>query len=89
MDTTKFAECMKSNMSKRKISTEDLSTMTGISVPRLKEYESGDFVAKSDEIFKISKAIDVPSIILMKGGGIVHYSSVDENGHRICKWDKN
>ena len=88
MDTRKFAECMKLNMHKRNISIEVLSTMTGISVFRLKEYESGDFVAKSDEIFKIGKAIDVPPVVLMQGGGIVHSSSVDDNGYRICKWDK-
>ena len=45
MDTKAFAECMKRNMDKQGITTEDLSKMTDISVSRLEECLSGDFKA--------------------------------------------
>ena len=74
-------------MDARNLTTEALSELTGISVSRLEEYESGEFTAKSDEIIEIGKALDVPPLVLMKGGGIVHASHFDENDHRVSKWD--
>ncbi len=88
MQTEEFAICMKQNMEKKKISLQNLSELTGISISRLEEYESGVFVAKSDEIISIGKALGVPPVILMKGGGNVHFSSLDEDDRRICDWEK-
>lgn len=88
MKTEEFALCMKRNMEKKKISLQDLAKLTNISISRLEEYESGVFVAKSEEIISIGKALGVPPIILMKGGGTVHFSSLDEDGQRICNWEK-
>jgi len=25
---------------------------------------------------------------LMHGGGLVHISELDENGHRVCRWEE-
>ena len=87
MDTKVFAECMKRNMDKQGITTEKLSEKTGISVARLKELESGEIKPKAKELFAIGPVIKVPPLILMEGGGKVHSSYVDENGHRMCKWE--
>ena len=87
MDTKVFAECMKRNMDKHGITTEVLSEMTGITVARLEELESGENKPKAKELHAISAAIKVPPLILMEGGGKYHFSSFDENGHRICKWE--
>ena len=40
-------------------------------------FEKTDAIAVSEMI---------PPLFLMKGGGLVHASSLDENGHRISKW---
>lgn len=88
MDTKAFAECMKRNMDKYDITTEALSDLSGISVARLEELKSGCIKPKAKELHAISAVIKVPPLILMKGGGKVHFSSVDENGHRICRWDE-
>ena len=88
MDTKAFAECMKRNMDKQGVTTEDLSKMTEIPVSRLEEYQSGDFKAKAKEIYAISAAIKVPPMALMHGGGLVHISELDENGHRVCRWEE-
>ena len=85
MNTEAFANCMKRHMEKKNISLQDLSKLTGIPIPRLEEYESGTFKARSSEIIAIGHALEVPPMLLMKGGGTVHYSMRDENGHRICK----
>ena len=53
------------------LTTESLSELTGISVARLKEYESGDFKARTDEIIAIVKALNVPPAVLMHGGGMI------------------
>ncbi len=87
MKTEEFAACMKRNMEKKNINLQDLSELTGISISRLKEYESGAFKAKYDEIILIGKALDVPPAILMKGGGMTHFSSLNEKGQRVCKWE--
>ncbi len=71
MDTNKFAECMRQNMKSSGLDIAALAELTGISVARLKEYESGKFSARSDEIFAIGKALDVPPAVLMHGGGTV------------------
>ena len=88
MDTKVFAECMKRHMDKQGISTKYLSELTGISVDRLEELESGENKPKAKELFAISAVIKVPPLILMKGGGTFHLSSFDENGHRICRWEE-
>ena len=87
MDTKVFAECLKRNMDKHGITTEVLSEKTGISVTRLEELESGEIKPKAKELFAIGPVINVSPLILMKGGGKVHSSYVDENGHRMCKWE--
>ena len=71
MNTVKFAECMKQNMKVKVLTTEALAGLTGIPVTRLKEYESGEFKARSDEIYAIGRALDVPPAILMHGGGTI------------------
>ena len=71
MNTIKFAQCMKQNMEFKGLTTETLAALTGIPITRLKEYESGEFKARSDEIYAIGKALDVPPAILMHGGGTI------------------
>ncbi len=88
MKTEEFATCMKRHREKKNLNLQDLSELTGIPLSKLEEYESGDFIAKSEEIISISKALGVPPVILMKGGGTAHYSSFDEDGKRICNWEE-
>ena len=71
MDNKKFVECMKKNMEVNGLTTESLSELTGISVARLKEYESRDFKARTAEIIAIGKALNVPPAVLMHGGGMI------------------
>ena len=87
MKIEEFAICMKRNMDKKKLSLQDISELTGISISRLNEYESGVFKGKSNEIILIAKALDVPPAILIQGGGMAHFSSMDEKGQRTSKWD--
>ena len=88
MNTKVFAECMKRNMDKQGITTKVLSEMVGVPVHRLKELETGEVIPKAKEIIAIGKAIKVPPLILMKGGGMVHSLCVDENGKRYGKWEE-
>ncbi|MCR5026523.1 MAG: helix-turn-helix domain-containing protein [Methanobrevibacter sp.] len=87
MDKKAFASCMKKNRENKKISIEDLGTITGISYQKLKEYESGEFdKIKASELQAIGKALDVPLLVLMKGGGNVHFLKEDEDGVKFCEW---
>ena len=88
MDTKVFAECMKRNMNKHGITTEKLSELTCISIERLKELESGDNKPKAKELHAISTIIKVPPLILMEGGGMVHYLELDENGKKVSRWEE-
>lgn len=87
MDKKAFASCMKKNREKQKISIEDLERLTGVSCNKLREYESGEFDRiKSSELKAIAQAIDVPMLILMEGGGNVHFLKEDEDGLKVCEW---
>ena len=86
MATKVFAECMKRNMDKHGITTAVLSDMTGIPIARLEELESGGDKPKSKELHAISAVIKVPPLILMKGGGKVHYLELDDNGKKVGRW---
>ena len=82
MDAKRVGDCIKRNMAEKNLTTEMLSEITGISVERLKEYEEGNLKnkAKSSEIFAISRAIGVPPLILMQGGGLWEYHGRNEDG---------
>ncbi len=87
MDKKAFASCMKKNREKQKISIEDLERLTGVSCNKLREYESGEFDRiKASELQTIGKALDVPLIVLMKGGGNVHFLKEDEDRVKFCEW---
>lgn len=88
MDTKAFAECMKRNMDKQGITTEDLSSMTDISVARLEECMSGEVTPKVKELKAIATALKVPLLVLKSGGGWVHFSELDEDGKKVCRWEE-
>ena len=87
MDKKAFATCMKRNRVKQTLSLEDLEKLTGISIEKLMEFETGEFERiKASEIKEIGKAIHVPVAILMKGGGMMSIRHQDENGESLCEW---
>lgn len=86
MDTKAFAECIKRNMDKHGITMEVLSEKTSITAARLEELESGENKPKAKELHAISAVIKVPPLILMKGGGKVHYLELDDNGKKVGRW---
>lgn len=87
MNKKAFAACMKKHRENQNISLEDLEKLTDISIEKLMEFETGEFERiKASEIKKIGKAINVPVVMLMKGGGMVSVCRRDENGKSLCKW---
>jgi len=88
MDSKKISECMKRNMKKNNITAQSLSEKTGISVERIEEYMSGEFVPKAFELRLIAHEICVPLISLIHGGGWIEYYMKDENGKTITKWEE-
>jgi len=87
LDKKAFAECMKRNREKQNISIEELAEKIGISVDKLMEFESGDFVKiKASEIRLISDGINVPMYWLFTGGGHIHLLHRDENGRPYGEW---
>ena len=87
MDKKAFATCMKRNRINQTLSLEDLGKLTGISIEKLMEFETGEFERiKASEIKEIGKAIHVPVAILMKGGGIMSTRHREENGESLCEW---
>ena len=88
MDSKKISECMKRNMKKNNITAQALAAKTGISVERIEEYMSGDFVPKAFELELIAHEISVPLISLIHGGGWIHYYMKDEYGRTVCKWEE-
>jgi len=61
---------------------------TGLSVSRIEEYRSGNFVPKSSELKKIADGIEVPLISLIHGGGQIELYMKDENGRTTCRWEE-
>jgi len=72
VDAKLVGDCIKRNMEKKKLTSEMLSVITGITVERLKEYEEGNLKSKvkSSEILAIAEAVGVPPLVLMHGGGL-------------------
>ena len=88
MDSKKISECMKRNMKKNNITAQSLSEKTRLSVERIEEYMSSDFVPKAFELKLIAHEISVPLISLIHGGGLIEYYMKDENGKTVCKWEE-
>lgn len=87
MDKSTFAACMKRNREKHKITYEALSNETGIPIDKLIDFESGEFdCIKASELKDIAKAINVPPLSLMHGGGTVHYLHRFEDDYSYCEW---
>lgn len=87
MDKKAFATCIKRNREKQSLSLEDLEKLTGISIEKLMEFETGEFERiRASELKEIGKAINVPPLVLMSGGGMVSFRHQDENGKHICEW---
>ena len=86
MDIKLFAECMKRNMAKKNITTEELAEMTGISAERLRSFESASSKPKASELHKISAAIGVPPLILIEGGGLIQKLCRNEDGTSHEEW---
>ena len=87
MDQKAFATCMKRNREKHSLSLEDLEKLTGISIEKLMEFETGEFDRiKASELKKIGKVINVPPLVLMSGGGKMSIRRYDENGKTRCEW---
>lgn len=87
MDKKAFAECMKRNREKQNISFEILSERTDIPVGKLIEFESGEFDRiTASELENIGKAIKVPPVALMQGGGTAHHLHRPEDGNSYCEW---
>ena len=88
MDSKKISECMKRNMEKNNITAQSLSEKTGLSVERIEEYMSGDFVPKAFELKLIAQEIYVPLISLIHGGGWIEFYMKDEYGRTVTKWEE-
>lgn len=87
MDKHVFAACMKRNREKHGITFENLAEKTGITIDKLIEFESGEFEQiNASELEKIGKAIDVPMVFLMKGGGTYHIHNRLKDGSSYCEW---
>lgn len=87
MDKKAFATCMKRNREKHSLSFEDLEKLTGISIEKLMEFETGEFDRiKASELKKIGKVINVPPLVLMSGSGMMSIRRQDENGKTRCEW---
>jgi len=82
-----FSEMMAYHRKKKGLSISKLAEQTGMRIEQLEAYESGDFEAKSNEIYMIANALDIPPIVLMQGKHTsVHSSRTDANGVRISEW---
>ena len=88
METQLFADCMKRHMEKQGITTEILAEKTGIAIERLKEYESGTFKPISRELEKIANTLNVPLVVMMRGGGLIHKLSLDKDGKKVSSWEE-
>lgn len=90
MDKKAFATCMKRNREKQSLSLDDLEKLTGISIEKLMEFETGEFERiKASELKTIGKAINVPVVVLMSGGGMMSIRHRDENGKFLCEWKEH
>lgn len=88
METQLFADCMKRYMEKQGITTEILAEKTSMTIERLEEYESGSFKPVSSELEKIANALNVPLMVMMHGGGLIHKLSLDKDGKKVSSWEK-
>ena len=86
MDAKKIGSCIKRNRNKHKISLEELAKQTEIRVEQLLKYENGDELPKYKELVAISKAIDVPLVFLLKGGGEGLARIKTDDGNSVCRW---
>ncbi len=57
MNSQKIGECLKRNMEKNNITAEILSEKTGLSLSRIEEYMSGEFVPKAFELKLIAHEV--------------------------------
>lgn len=88
MDAKKIGACIKRNRESHKMTLSDLSRMTGIPVSVLQSYENGTGEQRIEELKRISKAVQVPLLPLVHGGGEWESLGVDREGRRFCKRDK-
>ncbi|WP_026652158.1 helix-turn-helix domain-containing protein [Butyrivibrio proteoclasticus] len=88
MELESFAKLISEKRNALGLSLEDISVKTGITVTTLQKYETEKQKPTAADIKSLGKALDIPPVILMHGPGTVHYSGVDEDGHRTSKWEE-
>lgn len=86
MELTAFGNCMKRNREKHNITLDDLAQRTGLCKELLQAFEDGTQKPKASELKIISREINVPLIILKRGGGTVGFRRIDKNGKLVCDW---
>ena len=83
MNLKASGECIKRNRMKQGIRLEELSNKTGIDIQKLQEFEEGQYKPQYSMLMKISRALKIPPLIIMRGGGRSCVS--DEDGKIIYK----
>jgi len=86
MDLTAFGNCMKRNREKHNITLDELAQRTGLCEELLQAFEDGTQKPKASELKNISREINVPLLILKRGGGMVSLRRIDKNGKSVCEW---
>jgi len=86
MNLTAFGNCMKRNREKHNITLDDLAQRTGLCKELLQAFEDGTQKPKASELKKISREINIPLLILKRGGGTVGFRGIGKDGKPVCDW---
>ena len=88
MELDSFAKLISEKRAALGLSLADVSERTGIAIDVLEKYELGEQMPSAKDIKSLGEILGIPPVILMKGGGTMHYSGFDENGHRTSGWSE-